>query len=559
MGSTAITRRAWLLLAGLLLLLAIPRLWGNAGGLPGQTEPDGLVIATQAQLLRTGADPGAEPLLWGFYPHLTARLSALRSGPRPVEGLEAQRSEAGREYASVRETSAWLSLLIVPLSFLLARRWLEERLALLVAGLSGASLLHLWFAVQARPHALLAVLALASVLAALSYAAKPGWARLSLLAVLCGLALGTLANGVFTLLPALLALYCAHGFKGWWRAAVLAGIAGSLAVAFHPFAIPFGEATGPALGLENGQFLLFGHRIDLALFRGAGFLELAGSLWRYDLWLAVLAMFALALSPWGRRAALERREIIIVLAFVIPYLLVFGLYGRTYQRFLLPLLPFVALFIGWSLSAFSRARWVVWVALAPQLLLSLQFARLHAAPTTIDEASAWVARELDPAKTRIAFLPSFELPLPYSAAALERNAVMLDNPQRPWFRYQSSLAPQLRVQPGYDLTAFALDGAENFRRTQSDTQAWLTELSADYFVVEVYTDGRKPLALANIHPTLPALATRVARFAPGGEAQTDNWPLTYSDDEYPHKKIWALELLRAERMGPVIEIWKRGS
>jgi hypothetical protein len=35
--------------------------------------------------------------------------------------------------------------------------------------------------------------------------------------------------------------------------------------------------------------------------------------------------------------------------------------------------------------------------------------------------------------------------------------------------------------------------------------------------------------------------------------------LAYSDDEYPHKKIWALELLRAERLGPVIEIWKRGS
>ncbi len=563
MGSTAITRRAWLLLAGLLLLLAIPRLWGNAGGLPGQTEPDGLVIATQAQLLRTGADPGAEPLLWGFYPHLTARLSALRAGPRPVEGLEAQRSEAGREYASVRETSAWLSLLIVPLSFLLARRWLEERLALLVAGLSGASLLHLWFAVQARPHALLAVLALASVLAALSYAAKPGWARLGLLAVLCGLALGTLANGVFTLLPAVLALCCAHGMKSWWRVLLLTGIAGALALLFHPFAFTSGAgasgaATGPALGFENGQFLLFGHRIDLALFRGAGFLELAGSLWRYDLWLALLALVAVALSPWGRRVRIERRELVIVLAFVIPYLLVFGLYGRTYQRFLLPLLPFLALFIGWSLSAFTRARWIVWVALLPQLLLSLQFARVHAAPTTIDAAADWIARELDPAQARIAFLPSFELPLPYTAQALERNALMLDNRQRPWFRYQRGLTPELRVQPSYDMTAFALAGAENFRRAQSDTQAWLAELSADYFVVEVYSDGRKPLVLANIHPTLPALATRVARFAPGGAAQTDNWPLTYSDDEYPHRKVWALELLRAERMGPVIEIWKRG-
>ncbi len=551
--------RAWLLLAALTVLLAIPRLWGTQGGLPAQTEPDGLVIATQAQILRTGADPGEERLLWGFYPHLTARLAALQAGPRPVEGLSAQRREASRGYGSVRETSAWLSLLIVPLSYLLARRWLEERMALLVAGLSGASLLHLWFAVQARPHALLAVLALASVLAALSYASRPGFLRLVLLSVLCGLALGTLANGLFTLLPALVALYCAHGFKGWWRALVLAGIAGSLAAAFHPFALASGAATGPALGLENGQFLLFGHRIDLALFRGAGFLELAGSLWRYDLWLAVLAILAIALSFFGPRERIERRELWIVLAFVIPYLLVFGLYGRTYQRFLLPLLPFVALYIGWSLSAFARARWIVFGALAPQLLLSLQFARLHAAPTTIDEASEWVARELDPARDRIAFLPSFELPLPYSSAALELNAVMLDNPQRPWFRYQKALAPQLCVQPGYDLTAFALDGAENFRRAQSDTQAWLAELSADYFVVEVYSDGRKPLALANIHPTLPALATRVARFAPGGAAQTDNWPLAYSDDEYPHKKIWSLELLRAERLGPVIEIWKRGS
>jgi hypothetical protein len=311
------------------------------------------------------------------------------------------------------------------------------------------------------------------------------------------------------------------------------------------------------LGFENGQFLLFGHRIDLALFRGAGFLELAGSLWRYDVWLALLALLAVALSPWGRRARMERRELMVVLAFVVPYLLVFGLYGRTYQRFLLPLLPFLALFIAWSLSAFSRMRWIALAVLLPQLLLALQFARVHAAPTTIDQAADWVARELDPSKDQIAFLPSFELPLPYTAEALERNVVMLDNPQRPWFRYQRELAPSLRVQPGYDMTAFPLQGAENFRRAQSDTQAWLAELSADYFVVEVYSDGRKPLVLANIHPTLPALATRVARFAPRGDAQTDNWPLSYSDDECPQRKIWALELLGAERMGPVIEIWKR--
>lgn len=555
MGSQATSRRTWLVLALLTLVLSIPRLWGTSGGLPGLTEPDGLVIATQADLLRREADPGPERLLWGFYPHLTARLAAQLPGPEPAEGLQAQREQAGREYASVRELSAWLSLLIIPLSFLLARRFLAERMALMVAGLSGASVLHLWFALQARPHAALAVWALGTVLVAVDYSTRAGWLRLALLGVLCGCALGTLANGVFVLPPVLLALLFAHGWRAWPRALIVLGIAAVIAIAMHPFALESSSSGGPALGLANGQLLLFGHRIDLALFRGLGFLELAGSLWRYDTWLACLGLLALLVLPFGERLGARRREFLIVLAFVIPYLLVFGLYGRTYQRFLLPLLPYLALFIGWSFSAW-RAPWVAAALLAPQLALALQFGRVHARPSTVDQAADWVERNIPAGSARIAFLPTFELPLAYSAAALERNTTMLANRQRPWFRYQRSLSDELRVGPGHELTALPLDG-DNFRRAQSETQAWLAEQPADYFVIEVYTDGRKPLVLSGIHPTLPALADRVARFAPLGAAQEDNWPLTYSDDEYPHKHAWALQLLRAERMGPVIEVWRR--
>ncbi len=53
----------------------------------------------------------------------------------------------------------------------------------------------------------------------------------------------------------------------------------------------------------------------------------------------------LALVRWRSRERDPGR--LVVLSFALPYALVVGLYARSYQRFLLPLLPFLALLLVW--------------------------------------------------------------------------------------------------------------------------------------------------------------------------------------------------------------------
>jgi hypothetical protein len=561
-----ISRRAWLALGVVVVLLAAPRLWGLHGGLPELTEPDGLVIATQAELLRSGADVQDDEILWGFYPHLTGSLVAfLLPGPRDVAGLEPQLAQAARSFSDVRLVVALLSLCVVPLTYSIARRFLCARWSLVASILSGASLLHLWFATQARPHAVLTVFTLGAVLVAMHYARESNWPTLILLALVCGFSIGSLESGVLSLLPAGLALWQAHHWRAGPRLIVLLALTGALAVQFYPFAFePGGKAA--ALGFADGQLLLFGHRIFLDSFRGEGFLALAGALKHYDPWLALLALVALGSSAlsWRRWSLTSerRRDLALLLSFALPYLLVFGLYGGTYQRFLLPLLPYLAIAVAWSFSALptGRMQWALPALLClPQIGLAMRFAQVRAAPTTVAEAARWIESNLEPGADEILFLPSFELPLPYSADAMHCSRAILDNPQRPWFRYQHRLPEHLRVGPGWDVRALSLANADGRRRANEDAVAWLGEQPWSYIVVEVFTEGRRPLVISGIHPALPELADRVVRFAPEGGADGENLPLSYSDDDYPRHCCWALRLLRAERMGPVIEIWRRRS
>src|SRR4030095_5236056 len=130
-----------------------------------------------------------------------------------------------------------------------------------------------------------------------------------------------------------------------------------------------------------------------------------------------------------------------------------------------------------------------------------------------------------------------------------------DSPDRPWFRYQRALAPEQRLVPGWKLLAMPV-AAEARELLKRDAPGYVRARASDWLGVEVYTEGRKPEALAPLHPALAEVAERAARIAPEDGDEQDDLPLTWSDDEYPRQECWALRLLRAQRLGPVIEIWR---
>jgi 4-amino-4-deoxy-L-arabinose transferase-like glycosyltransferase len=555
---------ALLLVAGLAL-----RLVGLDHGLPHSTEPDGLVFATQTALIRSGAEHPERVREWGYYPQLVPRIAALLPAPEEAApaSLAGQLAAAARPWHDPRLVVALLSLLAVPGTFFLARRFLSSGWSLAAAALAGTSTLALWFAQQARPHAAAAALALLALIAALRVLESGRWIDVLLAGLAAALALGSLQFGLFVLPPILLAIVLAPG-RGWgWRTAAALAVFGEVALgvlAFYPFLFARGEPAG-ALGLGGGELELSGHVIYSGLFNGRGFATLARTLADYEPWIGATALGGgvLLLAARLSGARLERgraRALLVVLAYALPFLLAIGLYQRTYQRFVIPLVPFLALVAAAGAARIAlrglRSRLgLALVLLAPQFALAARLATLRSRPDTVAEAARWIESQLQPGAQRVLFLPTHDLPLPLDAQALESNAAMMDTPARPWFRYQRALPPAARLAPGWKLLAMPLR-PEAQKLLAQDAPRYLRTLAADWLVVEVYTEGRKPVVLDAIYPALGALAERVARFAPEDANEDDDLPLTWSDDEYPRHECWALRLLRAQRMGPVVEIWR---
>jgi len=127
-------------------------------GLPHRIEPDS-EVATQVGYLRGEREGQRIATDLGTYPLLLAlATSALFDAPPPPGAVEGatqaeHRALASKDFRDARLTGALLSLLAVPATFLLARRLVAAPWALFAAALVAVSLLGLYFAQQARPHA----------------------------------------------------------------------------------------------------------------------------------------------------------------------------------------------------------------------------------------------------------------------------------------------------------------------------------------------------------------------------------------------------------------------
>ena len=402
-----------------------------------------------------------------------------------------------------------------------------------------------------------------TVAAAVALRRRPRPSRYVLCGLLAALAVASLHNGIAVLLPLLAAHLLrkrdAASASRAWALVPLALVAAALPV-FYPFQF---RSAGPGAGLqveERGQesvLDLSGHFVALEQFDGGGFAEVLGGLVSYDPVLSLLGALGLAAAAigWARRrtAGPRGRDVAVLAAYAVPYLLVIGAYGKSAERFALPLIPFVA-----CLAAYAVARLpgpgglrlaVGALALGASAVLAWKMGAVRAAPDTYARTASWALEHVDPGERMIAVLDPFQdLPLARTEEALAAGADWKWT--SPWFRYQARLPAAI---PG----ARDLRVASGVRPAQleRDPLGALRGLGARWVVVELTPGGgMRSSTQRAVREALLAKAERVHRESP--MAQDDGGAQRVFVRQVSWRPLVVLHWLAARCTGPTLEVYR---
>lgn len=555
-----------ILLALLLLCLASLALrWtGVEYLLPNYQHLDGLVVERQVEMYRHPRPGDPQDEGYRYYPHLAARLVALLPEPRDTlaaeHSLETELARARVPWSQFRRASALYSTLMILATWLLARRFVGERWALFAAALVGFSVLFCFYSAEVRPHGIASTANVCAVLASFALLSSGAWWSYLLAGLGCAAAVGSLHYGAFTL-PCLLVAHVLarrREKRAWWKLA-LAFVPVLLAVrVFYPF---WFQGAGQYLRAEKpGEFNLSGQPLKLDKFDGSGFPSILQTLWSYDPPLLVLGCTGIAvllvLAIRARSLGPRREELLVGLAFALPYLLVTGLYAETWERFVLNLLPWLAiasaaLMLLWQQRL--RRRWlataVALLLFAPLVLFDLRLASVRAAPSTVDLAARWVEANVQPETETIQALPYVDLPLFHSQRALDE--LQATPWLSRWMYFEAALVPR-EHGPRYDLRLPPAAKDPERARVVADPMAWLRERGSTWVLLAV--DDTTPY-LIRAREDLRRGAELVARFTPRAQDDGSNlllagrWLAGWSEP-------FSLLLLRVARMGPTLEIYR---
>jgi hypothetical protein len=548
-----------LALAAVLLGAFVLRFAGLGRELPHRIEPDAF-LAYELQSLER--DPA---LVQGVafeerYPSLLPRALALLPYPEvPAKAMgagdeKAHLAAAARPFLLVRTVVALASVLGVALTWLLARRFLSPRASLFAAILAATSLLSLFFSGQARPHGVEATLALAAVLLAISVRRQASAGRIVLATAASALATATLQNGLFALLPLGAGILLgARGKRALLAAGFACAAAACFALAFYP-GMPYVDAQGVHLGPGAGG----AHWIRPSFANLGGIPALARILWEFEPVLAVLSLGGAAvglanLRHWfagpDRDACLD---LLVVLAYALPYLGALALDPSVQERFLLPLLPHFA-----CLAAYAVARITARVPIVAALVLALpawaamRYVRVAESEDTFERAADWIRGHVDP-KERIAVTPGTVLPLLVDADDLRAD---LEDPTElslPWIAYQRLLPADLPGDPRWKIRLLPI--ARRFDPhgfDQTRAERWIREMEAGYVVLE---DSQR------MHRQFHGRELEAAAGSMGDLVYDARGSIPESDDvgptDYQMPRRLANRLLDAEAFGPGIRIYR---
>lgn len=572
--------------AGAIVLFALGlRLTGIDRQLPHRPEPDAFfvqsfqeyegdptVIRSEDYLTRY---PSLIPRLYSLLPF--PEMPARASGP----GSEAVHLDAASwPYLRVRTGIALLSTVGVALLWLLARRLLSPTAALAATFFLATSLLSILFSQQGRPHTPQAAMALATVLASLRVLDRPTLGRIVAASLVGAVAAACLQNGLIALLPLFTAVFLARrGAPGDGPRKLLVPlvIAGACVLAAAAIALPFypGLPYYDSTGLHMGGPATRAHNIPMDLgnaVRLVGLRQAAIVLWAHDPLLAVLGgagviagIFAL-LRRWKTIERSRRVELAVLAAYVVPYLAVLAPNPFVFERFLLPMLPYLALLAGWVVaglvalvSARTSSRGLATAAgalvaalfLAPPAYVAVRYDQVARAPDKLELAAQWI-RENVPPSSVIATSPSTALPL-----LLDPDFLRIDLEDRgtytlAWLAYQGALPAAADPERRWRVRVFPSAFAVGRRSIQPEAvEPWLRETGADYLVMEASRYMRKLPPTAALEET----GRRLGELVYHSTGQMDSLP-GLGSGEYQAASGFAFWLPGAEAFGPDIDIYR---
>jgi hypothetical protein len=545
-------------LAAILLLALLLRFVGLGRELPHRIEPDSSLVF---QLQRLEQDPALvrRDRLTGPYPSLPARAFALLPYPEVparVSGPGDERAHldaAARPYLLVRTGVALCSVAGVLLSFFLANRFLGPRVAMVVPYLVATSLLAILFAGQARPHGIQATFALAAVLLALRVRERASPGRVALAALAAAAAGASLQNGIFTLPPLALAVVLGsrkRGIAAFAAAGAACLAAGALALAFFP-GLPYVDATGVHLGsTEVGA-----HTIHPSLSNLGGIPRVARMLWEFDPLLALLAVVGLVASV-GRVEGERRLDLAVVLVYVVPYVGALVLDPNVQERFLLPLIPYIACLgargVAWiGTRRFLVARIAAAALLAAPLVVAVCYVRTAAAPDTLTRAASWIRAHADP-KECVLTTPGAVLPMLIEPAALREDLRDPSSLAHPWMVYQSLLGPPAAGDPRWRIKTIPISAWRGRRDLDFDrSRELIRDTEADLVLVENSLRMHEHFPIGECERAASAMGELVYESVGTIPGPTDGGIFEYSGS-----RQLARRLLTAEAFGPGIRIYR---
>lgn len=565
--------------AGLCALALVLRLRGIGFVLPCLPLSDSFPITQQVDWLRgkswtEGFQPDLIP-----YPQLLGRVTALLpeppDSPAPGAAIAEHLRLASEPWRQIRITAALISVLIVPGTWLLARRFLSRGTALLAAALVATSLMHVTFAVHEKPHGPLSGVIAFAALGAIALRRRADVPSYLLAGLATGLAAATLHSGVFALLMLPVAVLLREKREG--RASILWSLATlAIVLCWLRFSYPalFQAHQDQVRVFQDGDQGVLeipgGNEIYLPLLGGGGFAVVIAGLWSNDpiLFLGVgLGLFSFAWSVASGKSGLERPrrlDLAVVLAFVLPYFAVLGAFDNTQERYVPPLLPFVGCLAAYGFErafAFLRARVPALTArasapvlatamLAIALVPAWWLGEVRSRPDTYALVADHLSRTPGAEEGTILIPSAIDLPLLHSEAELARNA---EYPQRSnWVRYQMRTPVELRSGPRYPILIAPGRAPEVAVALREDPLAYFVRHGARRVVLPPYP---------HFDPALRALresGTLEARFVPEAldEGQATLFSYQHGHNEHPWSEPFFATVLSMRCMGQALEVYR---
>jgi hypothetical protein len=559
----------------------VVRLWGIGYLVPVQSLGDSSMLVNEVDVLRNGRPRDYSDPYMLYYPRLLAYAVSLTPAPRAVEpaaSLDDHLRAASAPWRDVRLTSVILSMLAIPGAWCLARRFMDDRWAVLAAALCATSLLHVDFSAQEVPHGTVSSFVVLTLIAAIHLRRRADVAAYWMTGACAALAVGSLQNGI-AVLPAvataiLLREPSTRRASPAWSLAIVGMIVASV-LAFYPFLFASHEG-GVTLAESEGERVLSlsGHRIFLEEFNGRGFVNMLHTLWCFDpiLLVAFVLSAGLAAVAWARgRWLLDRgraRDLLVVLAFALPYMLAIGVYARSWNRFVLPLLPLLACAAAWGIgrgcelvsARLGVVRAASWIAACIAIVAAIpptQLARVRAAPSTATLVADWFRANVSPHE-RIVCLPYVALPLLEDDAGLSANARLTR--AMPWIRYQETHDANRRQQQGYEILIAPTSAAAGFSLLERDPMAYFAAYRARYVVLGMASD-ELPTHVERARSALSSRAPPVLRVTP---LRVDEGTVTSVSIRHPDpspdrpifERPYVFGLCDAARMGRTFEVYR---